>query len=36
MRDSIVFFSMVILLVGLSGCVLLGLLLWRHRELFFG
>jgi hypothetical protein len=23
-------------MVGLSGCVLLGLLLWRHRELFLG
>jgi hypothetical protein len=26
----------VIFLVGLSECVLLRLLLWRHRELFFG
>jgi hypothetical protein len=26
----------VIFLIGLSGCVLLGLLLWRHCELFFG
>jgi hypothetical protein len=26
----------MIFLVSLSGCVLLGLFLWRHRELFFG
>jgi hypothetical protein len=34
-RDFIVFFSIVIYLVVLSGCVLLGLFMWRHRELFF-
>jgi hypothetical protein len=27
---------MVLLLVGLGGNVLLGPLLWWHRELFFG
>jgi hypothetical protein len=26
----------MIFLVGLSGCILLGLLMWRHRELFYG
>jgi hypothetical protein len=34
-RYFIVFFSIVIYLVVLSGCVLLGLFMWRHRELFF-
>jgi hypothetical protein len=35
-RDSVVLFIVVTFLVGLSGCVLLGFLLWRHHELFFG
>jgi hypothetical protein len=35
-RDLISFKTMVILLTRLSWSVLLGLLLWWHRELFFG
>jgi hypothetical protein len=35
-RDSVVFVVMVLFLVGLSGNILLGPLLWWHRELFFG
>jgi hypothetical protein len=35
-RDFVVFIMMVLLLVGLGGNVLLGPLLWWHRELFFG
>jgi hypothetical protein len=35
-RDYVVFVMVVLFLVGLSGNVLLGLLLWWHGELFFG
>jgi hypothetical protein len=35
-RESIVFVIVVLFLVGLIGNGLLGLLLWWHRELFFG
>jgi hypothetical protein len=35
-KVSIVFFDVMIFLVSLSGCVLLGLLLWRHCELCIG
>jgi hypothetical protein len=34
-RDSIVFVMTVLFLVGLSRNILLGPLLWWHRELFF-
>jgi hypothetical protein len=35
-RVSIVFCDVMIFLVSLNRCVLLGLFLWRHRELFIG